>query len=273
VRSIVVLLLALAACHGRAQTHGGPPRLVSLMPSGTEVVAALGAAGELVGVDDYSTYPPSVAKLPKVGSYLAPDLESSVRLEPTLVIIDDVHGQTAAALGRAGIPAVECSIQTLPDVEQALRVVGARLGRTTQADGAIKDIDATLARAAAHRPAHHPRVLLVIDREAGGLANIVAAGPGSWVDEMLAAVGGDNVLAGASVRYPRLSEEEVIRAAPDVIVDLSSTSDGTAPWQRLDVPAVRDHRVVALGAKDAPYLVAPSPRVGAALDALARAIR
>lgn len=272
-RSIVVLLLvALAGCHGRAVAHGGPPRIVSLMPTGTEVVAALGAGDELVGVDTFSTYPPRVAHLPKVGTYLQPSEEDIVRLAPTLVVVDDVHGAAAATLRRAGIDTVACSIKSLPDVERALRDVGAKLGRTAQAEAAIAAMQASLARAAAHRMARHPRVLAVIDREAGGLANLVAAGPGSYVDELLRALGADNALAGASLAYPTVSQEEVIESRPDVIVDLSSSPDGIAAWQALDVPAVRAHRVVALGAKDAPYLVAPSPRVGLALDALAKAI-
>jgi iron complex transport system substrate-binding protein len=268
----IAMALALGGCRSRARTHGDKtPRLVSLMPSGTEVVAALGAADLLVGVDNYSTYPPEVAKLPKVGSYLTPDLESIVRLQPTLVIVDDIHGQAANALHQAGIATIECSIQTLPDVKHALHALGARLGRAKQAAAVVAAIDATIDAAAAHRPAR-PRVLLVIDREAGGLGNLVAAGPGSWVDELLAIVGGENVLAGASVRYPKLSLEEVIRAQPDVIVDQSSAGGGTAPWQQLVVPAVKNGRVVALSAKAAPDLVAPSPRVRPALDALARAI-
>ncbi len=68
------------------------PRLIALTPSATEVVAALGQAALLVGVDDYSVFPPEVTRLPKVGSFLAPNLETIVGLSPTLVIVDDVHG-------------------------------------------------------------------------------------------------------------------------------------------------------------------------------------
>lgn len=248
-----------------------PARIVSLTPSATEVVAALGAAGELVGVDDYSTYPPAVATLPKVGSFLAPNLETIVTLHPTLVIVDDVHGQTAGALHDAGITTIECAVHDLPDVKAALRAVGGALGRTAEADRVIADIDAALDAAAAQRPAHHPRVLAVIDREAGGLGNLVAVGPGSWVDELLAVVGGDNVLSASVVRYPKISLEEVLRGQPDVILDLSYPGrTEIASWSALAVPAVTTHRVLALADS---YLVAPSPRVRAALDTLARALR
>ena len=73
-------------------------------------------------------------RLPKVGSFLAPNLETIVGLKPTLVIVDDVHGQVAGALGDAGIATVACPIHALPDVKAALRSVGARIGKAAVAD-------------------------------------------------------------------------------------------------------------------------------------------
>jgi iron complex transport system substrate-binding protein len=278
--AIVAVIAALAApgCRdeaGPARQAGAAAdrathRLVSLTPSATEVVAALGATASLVGVDDYSTFPAEVAGLPKVGSFLSPNLETIVRLKPTLVIVDDIHGRTAGALGDAGIATVACAIHALPDVKDALRTVGARIGKSAEAERIVQAIEAALDRAAASRPAKRPRVLAVIDREAGGLGNLVTAGGGSWVDELLAVVGGDNVLSAAGVRYPKISAEEVLRTRPEVILDLSyAARQNIAPWQTLDVPAVATGRVRALSE---PYLIAPSPRVTEALDVLARAI-
>jgi iron complex transport system substrate-binding protein len=110
---------------------------VSLTPSATEVVAALGATTWLVGVDDYSTFPDVVTKLPKVGGFLAPNLETIVGLRPSLVIVDDVHGQAAGALGDAGVATIACAIHALPDVKAALRSVGARIGKTAEAERVI----------------------------------------------------------------------------------------------------------------------------------------
>jgi iron complex transport system substrate-binding protein len=256
-------------------TPSTPPaptqRVISLSPSATEIVAALGATAMLVGVDDYSAFPAEVTRLPKVGSFLAPNLEVIVGLKPTLVIVDDVHSQAAGALSDAGIATLPCAIHALPDVKAALRSVGARIGKAAEADHAVEAIDAALDRAAAQRPAKRPRVLLVIDREAGGLGNLVTAGPGSWLDELLAVVGGDNVLRAAGVRYPKISAEEVLRTRPDVILDLSyAARRSIEAWNRVEVPAVTGKRVRAL---DHAYLIAPSPRVAEALAALAQAIQ
>lgn len=248
------------------------PRLVALTPSATEVVAALGAAAQLVGVDEYSTYPPEVEKLPKVGSFLTPNLEAIVALRPTYVIIDDIHGAAAGALRDVKIATIPCAMHALPDVRRALADVGARLGRAAEAARVVAEIDAALDTARAQRPAKRPRVLAILDRGAGTVGGLVAVGPGTWVDELLAVVGADNVLSSSGVRYPKISLEEILRTQPEVILDLSYAArgaDGLAPWQDVAVPAVASRRVVAL---TEPYLIAPSPRVAQALATLAAAI-
>jgi iron complex transport system substrate-binding protein len=265
-----LVLLALVACgHGKDPEPAKQPRIVSLTPSATEVVAALGAESQLVGVDEYSEFPAAVKALPKVGSFLAPNLEAIVKLSPTIVIVDDIHGQTAGALRDNHIRVVECAMHALPDLKSALETVGKELGRTQEATATIAKIDAALDAARAQRPAHHVKVLAIIDREGGGLGNMVAVGPGSWVDELLAVVGADNILLASGVRYPRISLEEILRGQPDVILDLSQAGSDVAPWQQLDVPAVRDHRVRAV-----PMFVSrPSPRIEEALAALEQALR
>lgn len=252
-------------------TANTTPRIVTLSPSATEVVAALGATAWLVGVDNYSAFPPEVKSLASVGNYIAPNLEMIIRLRPTLVIVDDVHASQAAALHDRGVATVACAIHGLGDVKTALATIGARIGTAAQATAAIADIDAALRHHAAAKPAHRPRILAVIDRETDGLGNLIAAGPGSWIDELLAVVGGDNAVAAAGTRYPKISAEEVLRTSPEIILDLSQAArHSLAPWDRVDVPAVRAKRVVAVS--DA-YLVAPSPRVTQALDRLAALIR
>jgi len=243
--------------------------VVSLTPSATEVMAALGATKMLVGVDEYSVFPAEVTSLPKVGSFTTPNLEVIVKLKPTLVVVDDIHGGAAGALHDAGVKTVECAMHSLPDVRSALQTVGARIGKSAQATQVIAEIDAAIETARAARPAKRTKVLAIIDREAGGIGNLVAAGPGSWVDEMLAIVGAENVLAASGVRYPKISREEIVRGQPEVILDLSyAARASTAEWNAIATPATKTGRVVAVSA---PFLLAPSPRVKAALEVLATA--
>ncbi|MEO8552428.1 MAG: helical backbone metal receptor, partial [Kofleriaceae bacterium] len=265
---VVFAFAALASCKssgsdGSAGSNGSaaPPRarIITLSPSATEVVDALGATGELVGVDDYSDFPASVKALPKVGSFMQPNLEAIVRLNPTVVVVDDIHSQTAGALRDAKVATRECAMHAIPDVKACLRELGGDLGRGHEAEAAIAAIDKAIEDAAANRPARHPKVLLVIDREAGGVGGIIAAGPGTFNDELLAIVGGDNVLAGAATRYPKIGGEEVLRAQPEIILDLSYAGhDSLAEWNALKIPAVATKHVISL--KD-PVLAHPTPRL------------
>jgi iron complex transport system substrate-binding protein len=256
--------IAAAGCR-RAAPQASEIRLVSLTPSATEVIAALGLTPRLVGIDDYSRFPPSVAALPKIGSFLTPNLEAILALKPSHVIADDVHSDTAAALRDAGVATVVFPMHSLTDVRAALTNLGAQLGRQAEAEAVLTGIDAAIASAQASRLTPAPRVLVVIDREAGGLGNLVCAANGSWIDQLLAIVGGNNVLAASGVRYPKVSLEEVVKANPDVILDLSFAGDAATAWRAVEVAATRSGRVVA---RDDAFLISPSPRVPAALAAL-----
>lgn len=275
---LLVAVLSAAGCRGKRPPAPAGTRIVSLSPSATEVVAALGATAQLVGVDTYSSFPTEVAGLPRVGTYLAPDVEAIARLRPSVVISDDVHASAAAGLRSLGIPTVPCPMHALPDVRAGLTRVGAAIGRERQAAAAVAAIDAALDASAARRTARlaaggrRPRVLLVIDRAAGSLDNLVAAGSGSWLDELVAVVGGDNVLAGVGARYPKIGREEVLRAQPDLILDVAYAADpatAAAEWGALAVPATAASaggRGVVVR-KDA-FLLGPSPRVAEALAAV-----
>lgn len=275
-RHVVFALAALASCKsgsdGSASSGSATTaRIIALSPSATEVVDALGATGDLVGVDDYSDFPASVTKLPKVGSFMQPNLEAIVRLKPTLVVVDDIHSQTAGALHDAKISTRECAMHAIPDVKACLHNLGTDLGRTKQADAAIAAIDKAIEDAAAKRPARHPKVLLVIDRESGGVGGIIGAGPGTFNDELLAIVGGDNVLAGAATKYPKIGGEEVLRTQPEIILDLSYAGhDSLAEWDALKIPATANKHVISL--KD-PVLAHPTPRLAEALKIVAGAIQ
>jgi len=88
--AVLISVGLLAGCQSKSEppVAGGHARIVTLSPSATEIVAALGAAGDLVGVDDYSDFPASIKALPRVGSFMVPNVETIVRLKPTLVVVD-----------------------------------------------------------------------------------------------------------------------------------------------------------------------------------------
>lgn len=246
---------------------------MTLTPSATELVAALGATDRLVAVDDYSTYPPEVTRLPRVGSFLQPHLEAILRAQPQVVIADDVHADITSSLHDVGIEVVPAPMHTLPDLETAFARVGARLGLEAEARAQTAAIEQAIAAARDRRRGAGLRVLIVIDREAGGLGGMVAAGAGSWLDELIAVTGATNVLAASPIRYPKLAPEDVVRSNADVILDVSyaaDPADAQRVWQTVaTVPAVAHHRVRVL---KEPYLLSPSPRVAEALTTLEAAL-
>lgn len=249
-------------------------RVVTLTPSATELVAAVGAADLLVGVDRYSTHPPRVRDLPKVGDFLHPSFEAIVSLAPDLVIADDVQAEIASGLAAAGIRTLRLPMHTIDDVSKGLAEVGRALQREDAARAAQAEIERALTQARSRaRATEPPRVLGVVDREVGGLGNLVAAGPGSYLDELLAVVGATNALADYRVRYVKLSAEQILRARPEIILDLAPTTSPETvrqDWGRLpELPAVRLGRVYVL--QDGIYL-APGPRIGQAIERLSAII-
>jgi iron complex transport system substrate-binding protein len=282
-RIFVCALVALAGCarddaapagSPGPGSAGAPERIISLTPSTTEIVAAAGGLDRLVGVDRYSRHPPEVKNLARVGDFLNPSFEAIVRLEPDLVILDDVQRKVDAGLRSAGIDTLVLRMHTLDDVREGLRRVGQRLDTEERAQASIARIDDAVREVEKRAEARdeRPSVLLVVDRQLGGLGDLVAATSGSFLDELLAIAGAENAFAAAGARYAKISPEAVVRAAPDVIIETSHADDlerARSDWDELrDVPAVERGRVHLVGEG---YYTAPGPRAAQAvlgLDAL-----
>jgi iron complex transport system substrate-binding protein len=268
-----------AACAKRQApdaTQKRPLRVISLTPSATELIYAVGAIDELIAVDRFSSYPPEVTSLPKVGDFMNPDLEAIVALHPDVTVLDSVQSRIISGLNSAGIRNLPLPLQTVDDVRHGLQAVGSALDRPVAGADAVARLDAALARAerrARERIAdagHPPRVLFVVDRRPGTLASLVAAGPGTYLDDLISRAGGENVLHDAPSRYVQITAEEVITRAPEVILDAVHDADiarARADWGALvTVPAVKTGRVHILGDT---MFVTPGPRLGEALERLA----
>jgi iron complex transport system substrate-binding protein len=190
------------------------------------------------------------------------------------VLLDSVQTKFATQLNNLAIKVFPLPMQTVSDVRSALRTVGDALGRGARAGQVIAALDARLdaetgrAEAAAGRAVRRLRVLFVIDRRPGGLSGMVAAGPGTYIDDLLRRAGVLNCLADAGATYVQLPAEEVIRRGPDIIFDAAHDAGdkGLADWAPLaSVPAVAAGRVYLL---QSPVYVTPGPRLAEALAGL-----
>ena len=270
-----LLLLAVAACQDARPraTEGPPKRIVSLAPSVTEVLFALGAGEHVVGVTRFCDYPPETARLPKIGGYVDPSVEAVSALRPDLVVTVQApaNRRPVEALRGLGRRVELVSDRTLADVRSALRAVGGWVGALEAARREVARLDAGLEAvqaAVAGRP--RPRTLLVY-----GHRPLVVAAPGSYAGELLALAGGDNVVPDGD-GYPLFSMERALTLAPEVVIDVAmapagaSESDVRELWGRWpSLPAVAAGRIHAL---DQGPLMRPGPRAPAAARALANAL-
>jgi len=247
-----------------------PRRVVSLNPSLTAIVLALGADAQLVGVDEYSSQQqPAVRDRPIVGGLFAPRLETILSLEPDLVVWVPSAQQRdlRRRLDGLGVEVLVLPNHTLDELLESIEVLGARLGYAEPARRRVAEIRAAFASAAASaQPRTAPRTLLVLQREP-----LYVVGGGSFLAAMLAAVGAENVAGGIAEAYPRVSLEWLIAARPEVILDASQTPEPAVQfWQRWpSLPAVADGRVVTISAAE---VTLPGPHLERALAILSAAL-
>ncbi len=229
-----------------------PRRIVSLMPSLTELVFALGQGERIIAVTQYSDDPPPVRTLPKVGSYVHLDLERIVALKPDLCLAyrDGNPKHMIDRLEALGIPVYAFDPRSLEGIMDSI----SRLGAIVQAEGrAAEQVSAMRQRLAGvearvARFSRRPRVFFQIDA-----TPLVSAGTDTFIHKLITRAGGVNLAAG-STPYPRYSWEDVLLMAPEVVIVTSmaggySEEELKAGWRKWpQVPAVRDNRIHVVSA-------------------------
>jgi iron complex transport system substrate-binding protein len=273
-RLALCLALLLAASSARAQEPAR--RVVSLNPSLSQILLALGAGEVLVGVDEVSQrLEPRLADLPSVGGLFDPSLESVVALEPDLVVLVPSIEQRnfRGRLEALGVRTVGFRNIRFEEVLANIADLGVLVGREVEADRRIAEIRAT--REAVERVASERapvRCLVVLQRDP-----VFVAASGSFLDEMLTSAGCRNLAHALGEGYPRASLEWVVTTAPDAILDMSLDAglDGAREgkdgyWQRWPtLPAVANDRVLHV---DAELVTMPGPELDRSLRTLARAL-
>ncbi len=270
-RAAMAAVLSIATFMAPGAYAATPMRIVSLAPSVTETLFALGAGGEVVGVSQYCDYPPEVRNLPRVGSFLTPNLEAIISLRPTIVIGIGLSSDVRQirALKSMGYRVLMVHDSSLKEIEESIAEVGEAIGRANQARELIakikSQIEAVRERVAGVR---EERALMLV-----GHQPIVAVGRGTFLNELLEIARADNIAAASGEEWPQLSLEYIIAMRPEVILDGSMGNDPTSPshfWEKYPtIPAVENHRV--FGYPQDPILHS-GPRVGQSLETIARTI-
>ncbi len=253
-------LLAAVLTLGPAPS-ANPRRIVTLAPSLTEIVLSLGAGEGLVGVTRYDD-DPRVAKLPRVGGYSDPSAETILALHPDLLVAQPSPGNRGVVevLARLGVSVVAYQLNTVADVQETVRAMGALLARKVEAEQIAAEISAHRERVRARVAKLSPvRALLVL-----GTAPLVVAGQGSFAGELLADAGADNVAGESAVPFPTIAAERAVALSPNVIL----VAPDAAESLRLP-PGLSRARVVQLAS---PAILRPGPRLGEALDEIDEAL-
>jgi iron complex transport system substrate-binding protein len=293
-RHAVVLIAALAGLGGCAAdgdvgtvTAGAraltspPQRIVSLAPSLTETLFALGLGERVVGVTRYCANPPEVQSLPQVGGFLDPNFEAIVSLEPDLVVLIPSSEATEDRLESLGVFVLTIDQHDVGSLLQSISTLADVCG--VPDDGAnLRDRIALQLAAISARVviAPRPRAVVVVGHDIGGGAvrSVWAAGPDTFYDGVLEIAGGVNAVKAAVVRYPELSREGLAALDADVILDVIAGVEERdldltkirSGWRELvELRAVRDGRVEIL---EGDVMVVPGPRLPQLVENVARAL-
>ncbi|RJP86508.1 MAG: cobalamin-binding protein [Desulfobacteraceae bacterium] len=250
-----------------------PVRIVSLAPSITEIIFGLECENRLKGVTSHSDYPAAASTLPQVGSYVRLDIEKIIALQPDLCIgiKDGNPKESVMRLDSLGIPVYAVNPRRLDTIMASVLEIGNLLGASERAGKLAETMRTRIDRVEqlAATAGSRPRVFFQI-----GVAPIVSAGSDTFIHELIQKAGGVN-LAGTQTSYPRFSLEEIVVAAPDIIIITTMERENAfdevkAGWRQWpNIPAVANNRIFLV---DSDIFDRPSPRLVEALEMLARLI-
>lgn len=246
-----------------------PQRIVSLLPSLTETVCALGQCQKLVGVDRYSNWPDSLDQLPRMGGGIDPNIESVVALKPDLVLMA-TSARGAERFQALGLNVMALEPRSHADVQRVMRIVALALDVPVQeSDRVWHHIDAAVSAAAQSIPpqAKGQRVYFEVSRAPYG------ASESSFIGETLQRLGARNVLPASLGPFPKINPEFVVRAQPDIIMvgDSNFADMTTRPgWQNMQ--AMRTQRVCTFKPAESDVLVRAGPRMAEAARLMAKCL-
>ena len=245
-------------------------RVITMLPSLTEIVCALGACDRIVATDRFSNWPASIEHLPKAGDLDDASIELIVSLKPDLVLINTAQ-RISARLSELGIATFALNPQSYADEERAVTLTGQLLGASAQAaelnsriQNRMRDIGAQAIRS---RQGASPSVYFEIDRTP------YAAGPQSYIGELLARLGTRNIVDSSLGAFPRLNSEYVVRHDPDILFVSPVDAAGLAlrpGWDALH--AVRDRHICSFSPEVEATIMRPGPRIAEGMQAMAACI-
>jgi iron complex transport system substrate-binding protein len=256
-----------ALAQARLSPTKTPERIISLMPALTETVCVLGACEKLLATDAYSDWPASVKQLPKLGAFDEISIEAIIRLRPDLVLAHP-GGRLNPRLRSLGIPLVELPSDTLKDIHHALKTIGALVQADTGAGPSVDQIWNSAQQRLKHQARtlalkKPTRVYIEVD------SALYAAGPNSYLGELLQGLGAENISPERLGAFPKLAPEFVLQQQPDIMMQMhAGVSPAYRPgWGQLK--AIKAGKICQWDAEQNNVLLRPGPRLIEAIDLIA----
>jgi len=256
-------------------------RIISLAPSITEVLFALGLGENVVGVTRYCDYPPQAAGKMKVGGYFDINYEAVIAAEPDLVILLKEHEQPRDYLARLDIETLTVDHSNVPGILRSIEEIAKKTNSVTRADEITTELKVRIKRIEQLTAGlERPRVMVAVGRnmETDVAGEVYVSGRDGFYDGLITMAGGVNAYDRSTLKFPALSAEGVARLNPQIILEMAPNMDdeGLAlrildQWRSIPgVDAVRDERI-HLFAED--FAVVPGPRFILLLEWMARVIQ
>lgn len=264
-RSICLLVLLLLPLYAQAQ----PKRIISIAPSFTEILYALGAGPQIIATSNFCDYPPEALKTDKIGDVLNPNIEKIIRLKPDLVLCGAWKWTLPEKLRAAGIEVLEIKdAENLNDSLQRVIMIGQKVGKETEAHAIVdqmkKDIEAIKARETGARR----KVYIELD------ANQWTVGGSSYLNEVVEIVGLENIFVDRKEPYLMVTMESILMRQPDLIMSLNRTKEeyqNISAWQAS--PIVRGGKIIDRQAIDWNAITHQSPRLVQGIQILEAKVR
>ena len=270
-----LLALALAGC-GRSGTDGAPGapsaprRVVCASPAVAEIVFALGCGDRVVGVSEFTDWPPEAAAKPTIGGALSPNRERILALEPDLILAQGKSEALGAFAKAQDLDFLSLPLDTLWDLHMAMILFAQALGEEDKGIELVCHMETEFDSISVGEPVS---VFIALGHAPGDLAGLMTAGPGTFLSEIVALAGGSNVFADVATLWPKISQESLVRRRPALILDFQSAPADAArraalvaDWEK------RGFRADQVRILDEDVFLRPGPRAAQAAARIAAAL-
>ena len=272
----VLCLWAIISQEGHAAT---PNRIISTSPAITEILFALGAGDQVVGVTDFCSYPKKACLLPSIGGPLNPSTETWLTLKPDLIIVQEDSEIILKNANIFRIPSLTVSFSNLRNILTSIHIIADSLQVSEAGHQLTEKIKIRINGYRSRLKELKPRqVLMLLSDTNDPSRDLYAVGRGTFLNELLTIAGGENVLPDTMAKYPKISKEYIIAKSPEIIIEVGPKSNLSNEeikvrkntWGKYStLRAVKDDRLYFIGAD---YILIPGPRLLNILDDFTRTI-